>query len=217
MNRRLRFGLLVALVAVLLAAPVTLIVMRAGSGSAAFGDVEEVGRNRISAATLDIEVGSRTAPISVSNLAPGDLVGGQVEFRNAGTLRLRYGLTAAADAAEIADELTWWFLIPDRDSCPTTTAWRSRPAGAIELAGATVVAGVEVLSVSNAGALPARELDVDERDLVCLAVEFALDAPNAAQSTTVRLDLTAAAEQLPLDSEADEVGADADDPREGQP
>ena len=90
MNDRIRIGLIVAVIAVLLVAPVVLIAVRADSGSAAFGDVEQVGRNRLSAATLDIEIGSRTTPITVSDLAPGDLVTGQVEFRNAGTLALRY-------------------------------------------------------------------------------------------------------------------------------
>lgn len=197
MNDRTRLALIVAAVALVLAAPVVLIALRADSGSAAFGDVEQVGRNRLSAATLDIEVGSRTAPIGVTDLAPGDLAAGQVEFRNAGTLPLRYVLEASVSTPRIADDLTWWFRFSDDVTCPSETGWRAGSASDVEVAGRDLVAGVTLASPAG------RRLDIGERHIVCLAVELDIEASNDAQATTVGLELIARAEQIaePLDDE----------------
>lgn len=209
MSRPIRLGLLVLLVAALLATPAVLIAVRADSGSAAFGDVERVGQNRISAARLDIEVGARSAPISVVDLAPGDIVGGQVELRNAGTLPLRYSLEATATTPDIAPHLTWWFAIAVEGVCPTESAWRAGPTDAIRFSGVDVAGGVDVLAIPSGETLPARTLAVAEADLVCLAVDFSVDAPNEAQGKTVGLELIARAEQLASDAGADEAGEES--------
>ncbi|MEZ5227836.1 MAG: hypothetical protein R2710_14520 [Acidimicrobiales bacterium] len=55
----------------LLSTPI-LVVAVGRSSSAAFGDNEQLGVNRVGAATLDIELGKETAVMEISDLAPGD-------------------------------------------------------------------------------------------------------------------------------------------------
>ncbi|MGB5757867.1 MAG: hypothetical protein WBM50_13205, partial [Acidimicrobiales bacterium] len=77
----------------------------ASRSSAAFGDSEILDGNRLGAATLDVEVGRRTAAFLAENLAPGDRVSGQLELENVGTLPLRYQVGAVTDGGPLGDWL----------------------------------------------------------------------------------------------------------------
>lgn len=200
MTSRLRLALLTVVIAGVIGAPGALIALRGQSGSAAFGDVEEIGRNRVSTATLDIASGSRTAPIRVADLAPGDHAAGAVELVNVGSLPLRYSLGVSASAPGAGPWLTWFFLIVDRaGACPTATTWRTRPPGAsTALGGAAVAAGADLAdgSVGAAAAGAERRLDVGGSEFVCIGVALDVGAPNSVQATTVDLTLTAHAQQI---------------------
>lgn len=200
-RRRLRLAALVLLALLVVASPTVLIVARADRGSASFGDTEVVGRNRVAAARLDIAVGERTVPIRADGLAPGDLVAGTVELVNDGTLLLRYALTVSATTTDgLATWLTWTFAPAQGDACPTAAGWRAgAPAGALVVDGDALADGRVVTLVGDpaTGADPGdRTLDVGETDLLCIAAELSVDAPNAVQATVSELRFVALAEQV---------------------
>ena len=64
MNRRTRLILIFIGVLVLLVGPAAAIALRADSGKAAFGDIERIGRNRVSAATVEIALTSPQKALS---------------------------------------------------------------------------------------------------------------------------------------------------------
>jgi hypothetical protein len=200
MNRRIRLTVLVVLAALVVAAPTVLIALRADRGSAAFGDEERMGRNRIASATVDIAVGEHSVPITASGIAPGDLTAGAAEFFNAGSVPLVYAVTARASVGELAPYLTWWFSIAEHGSiCPTASEWeRQPPANRIELDGRALAGDGALPLVGNAasGRDPGdRMLDLGEADLLCVAVALAVDAPNGVQDTTTAIEFVAHAEQ----------------------
>lgn len=194
MNRRpVRVALVALVVLLILGSPTALIVMRAERGNAAFGDAESVGRNRVAAATLDIAVGSRTVPIRADGLAPGDSVAGTIELVNAGTIPLRYSVSVAGTTTNgLGAWLTWSFAPAPADGCPTAAAWATDPP-----AGAVVVPGDRFTDGASVPLAGGRTLDVGVGELLCLAADFSIDAPNAVQATTTELVFTVAAEQIP--------------------
>ncbi len=84
-----------------------LLVFRGERGQAAFGDSQTVGVNRLSSATVDVEIGSRSVSLSSVDLAPGDRVVGSIEVRNEGTLPLRYALVDESATGPLLPWLTW--------------------------------------------------------------------------------------------------------------
>ncbi|MBT9173546.1 MAG: hypothetical protein DDT21_01947 [Syntrophomonadaceae bacterium] len=67
-----------------------------GATMALFTDSVTNAGNAFTAGTVDIEVGDDpTVPVHVYNMAPGDTYNGSFTVRNAGTLELRYSVSAA--------------------------------------------------------------------------------------------------------------------------
>lgn len=202
-RRRGRIVATTLVVAAVVGAPTLVLAWRSERGGASFGDSEQVGRNRLAAATLDIEVGDRTTPLIGERVAPGDLLTAAIELVNAGTVPLRYALTVSARGeAALGPWLTWSFTPAVAGVCPSVAAWRS---GGVP--DATVVAGDRLLDVAvpvlgdpAPGADPGdRVLAIDAREQLCVAMEVDLSAPNSVQDATAELTVVANAEQLTSD------------------
>ena len=203
---RLRSTVIVLAVIAALSAPAIFVVASARQSSASFGDNEQVGRNDLSAARLDIEVGASSEPIVGFDLAPGDVRRGSLELVNDGTIDLRYALasTRIQDAAplSLARWLVWTFSWSDGRACTDIPA---DGRDAITVTGSDLAAGRSVAGDPTVGADPGdRVLASGESDLLCLQVSFAIEATNDVQSTTISQEFVARAEQA-LDANGDET------------
>ncbi|MEM1333739.1 MAG: hypothetical protein AAGG08_09800 [Actinomycetota bacterium] len=202
--RQLRSVVVVAVVLVVMAGPAIFIALRAAQGSAEFADDETIGDNLITAARVDIGIGTRTVPLVGANLAPGDVRRGSIELTNDGTVGLRYALRGeevGASNRELASWMTWraqW--AGPSAACPSTLG-----AEATVIDGAVLGAGGPLLGDAATGPDPGdRVLRPGERDLLCLEVSLDLAAPNSVQSGSIVQPIVAEAEQL-----IDTVGADS--------
>lgn len=168
-----------------------LLLTNAERGSAAFGDNETVGVNRLSAATVDIEPGSTGVPIVASNLAPGDRLVGSIAVENVGTLPVRYALVSDGTAGPLAPWLSWeiWPRSGTCDSEPEPTDLLSEGPLPTE-PGAAVFGDVTI------GLDPGdRILHPGESEEFCTAVTLVLGAPDTVQAQTVRQEFVVVAEQ----------------------
>ncbi len=188
--------LVVALAA--LAGPLV-VTMHSARGSAAFGDSERIGVNRLSSATVDIESGDRTVTIQALDLAPGDRATGSIEVRNVGTLPLRYAIVTEPSSDPLTQWLAWTIWSAE------TTA--SCATGRIE---GEVLIRDRKLRATGAGPEPDRAvvgdslvgLDVGDRiiqpgavDLLCTSVTLSLDTPDSIQARRLVQELSVVAEQ----------------------
>lgn len=73
--------------------------------AALFTDVARNEGSTIDAGTIDVASAPVTFDLDASGLVPGDVVATAIEFRNDGSLELRYALTSVVDAAQLADLL----------------------------------------------------------------------------------------------------------------
>jgi spore coat-associated protein N len=62
-----------------------------------FTDSSEVTGNSFTTGTVDLTATPATAAVSMTNMAPGDLVVGSVTVGNSGSLEYRYAMTSTAD------------------------------------------------------------------------------------------------------------------------
>jgi len=70
-----------------------------GATMAVFTDTETSVGNTFTAGTVDITVGTTTLAVNSGNMAPGDTRSGSFEVTNAGTLALRFDVTAVGAGA----------------------------------------------------------------------------------------------------------------------
>ncbi len=165
------------------------ILVRAQRGQAAFGAAQRLGTYRLDAGTLDIEVGTRTTPIVVSNIAPGDRMVGSVELLNAGSLPLRYSLSFETSAQPLTGLLSW--DIWTASACEPGPS----PAEALVSDRRLTAGSVALLGDPASGEDPGdRTIDPGAVELVCFAATMAIDAPDSAQGVASRHELTVAAE-----------------------
>ena len=207
MTHRLRSIVTVLIVIAVMVAPAALIALHARSGAASFGDNERVGRNSLSAARIDIAIGSKTAPVVGVDLAPGDLRRGSLEVINDGSIDLRFSVSSTEatepSAQSLAPWLEWRFdWSPDDQSCNSRTA---SAAGSTPIPGSRLADGTAVAGDRSTGADPGdRVLAPGERDVLCIEMNFALDAPNDVQAATISQEFAFDAEQA-----IDGAGADS--------
>ncbi|MBT8241289.1 MAG: hypothetical protein KJN63_08690 [Acidimicrobiia bacterium] len=192
MSPRVTIAALMIFAVAALAGPI-LLVVGADEGSAAFGDNETVGVNRLSSATVDIEPGEDIVPITATNLAPGDRVTGSIAVNNIGTLAVRYAIVSDARPDPLSDWLRWeiW-LRSDSDQCTQQPApGELLVDGDLFEPGSSVVLGDVTIGL-DAGD---RILQPGEGEALCTAVTLSLDAPDEVQARTVRHELVVVAEQ----------------------
>lgn len=70
-----------------------------GATMAIFTDMEQSLGNTFAAGTVDITVGTTTLAVNSDNIDPGDTKTGSFSVTNAGTLELRYSVSAATSGA----------------------------------------------------------------------------------------------------------------------
>ncbi len=119
-RRRLLAALVVAAGLVALAGPVLVLTGAARGRAEPSGDPFGAGLGadgRLAAATLDVEAGQRTAPITVRALAPGDRATGSIEIVNAGDLPLHYALLLSPTGAPVESWLRWDLWLAPAQGC----------------------------------------------------------------------------------------------------
>jgi hypothetical protein len=185
----LRLGVLTFLLLVLAALAGPLLLALGSRSSATFGASEDLGQNRLGAATLDLTVGTRTVSITAPNMAPGDREVGQIELVNSGDLPLRYTLLSDADTSALLPLLRWDLWI-EPGGCG------SEPRGLELVSGATLTSGsAAVIGDPTTGTQAGdRVLGAGERELICIAVELPAGAADAVQATTLAHQFVAVAE-----------------------
>jgi hypothetical protein len=161
---------------------------RGSLSSAAFADSEVLESNHLGAATLDLEIGNGTATFRAENMAPGDVVSGQLELVNAGSLPLLFAVTAAGDG----DRLAEWLRLSVWRSDATCSADAPGPLLAADIVltpSLTVLVGNVASPLASAGT----QLSVGDSTNVCLGALLLLDAPNAVQGRQTEIDLVVVA------------------------
>jgi len=211
-RRRLLAALVVTAGLLALAGPVLVLTGAARGRAQSSGDPFGAGLGadgRLSAATLDVEAGQRTAPIAVGALAPGDRATGSIEIVNAGELPLHYALLVSPQGETVESWLRWDLWLAPARGCGGATPEPSDPG--LFRAGAVLDGTGEIALIgrSDPGFDPGdRVLGVGQRELLCLAVTLPLDAPDAVQGAAVTPRFVAAAEHhLVGASAADGSGA----------
>lgn len=169
-----------------------LLLTSAERGSAAFGDNETIGVNRLSAATVDIEPGSTGVPITATNLAPGDRIVGSIAVHNAGTLPVRYALVSDGSIGPLSPWLSWEIWPRSSSTCDADP----EPAELLSEGPLPTDPGSAVFGDVNVGLDPGdRVLRPGQSEELCTAVTLMLRAPDEVQAQTQRQDFVVVAEQ----------------------
>lgn len=190
-----RRTVVVALAAFLLAALAGPIALVFGSDrtQAAFGDSETLGVNRLSSATVDVEIGLQSVAITAEALAPGDRAVGSIEIRNEGTLPIRYAIVSSITDDPLTAWLSW-DLWPA--SSPTRCAEMPSPSDLLVSGRVLSSATDSVLGDATVGPDPGdRILDPDTTETMCVGATFDLAAPDAVQNRRLEQQFTVVAEQ----------------------
>lgn len=168
-----------------------LVLTSAERGSAAFGDNETIGVNRLSSATVDVEPGSTGVPIIASNLAPGDRVTGLLAVRNVGSLPVRYALVSEGTSGLLSQWLAWQ-IWPRSGSCEAPPAGDSLLVdGVLPEDERTAVFGDLAVGLDPGD----RVLQPGQSEELCTAVTLVLGAPDDVQAQTFRHEFVVVAEQ----------------------
>lgn len=195
MRHRITTVALVAFLLAALAGPIALI-LRTDRSQAAFGDSETLGVNRLSSATVEVEVGDRTARIESENLAPGDRSVGSIEVVNAGTLPIRYALVTDLSADPLGRWLTWELWEKARGQSCESDGAPADPLIAGLVLGSDGRTSEPILGDVAVGLDPGdRILQPDSAEVLCVAVTFDLAAPDTVQDRQIDQAFTIVAEQ----------------------
>ena len=157
--------------------------------SATFADSEVLDSNYLGAATLDLEGGVDNAAVAAENLAPGDSVSGQLELTNAGSLPLRFGLSAFADGSILGDWLLFE-LWPGSGVCSPGQPGERIASNVLLSPTPTVLLEVSALAAGSSPQL----LLPGESATLCLGASLPLSAPNEVQGRRLEVTITMVAE-----------------------
>lgn len=207
-RRRLLVVVAAGLLAIVAVAVPVIVILVSRTSSASFADAEVLSANRLGAATLDIDVaatpggpgesggggsgvGARVAGealFSATNLAPGDVVSGQLEMTNAGTVPLRYGLLAFSDGGVLEEWLRFevW--------AGTGTCSPNQPGARVIEDVRVGLASVPLVEIARSDGV--NVLEPGESFLWCIGATLSLDTPNEAQGAKLDVTLTVPAEQV---------------------
>ncbi len=198
MTRRL-LPVAIGLAALAVMAIPLVLTMGSERGSAAFGDSERIGANRLSSATVDIESGERTLTMVGTNLAPGDRLTGSIEVRNVGSLPLRYAIVSDLSDDPLAQWLGWTIWPGDgRTGCGADRIGaepliRDRTLGTTD---ADSVSRIALVGDPLVGLDPGdRIIQPGSTDVLCTRVTLSLEAPDSVQARRVVQELVVVAEQ----------------------
>lgn len=172
------------------------VLVGADRGEAAFGDGETFGLNELASASVVVEVGEQTLLLDAGAMAPGDRLSGRFALTNAGTLPIRYSVTAEAeDASSPLLTVLQWSLWVESERTPCS----SPPASGLLFEGLTFARSVnpEVL-VGNPAVGPDpgdRVLEPAASESLCVQVALPLGVADVLQGSSARVDITVIGEQ----------------------
>ncbi len=127
-------------------AGLSLVALGSLTTNALFSDTETTDSAAFVTGTIDLVTtpgGAATVDFNAGNMAPGDTVYGRARVRNAGSLQLRYAMSADADntdGKDLRDQLD--FSVYAASTRPTAQRRRRRLRGNVRGAGAAAPIGV---------------------------------------------------------------------------
>jgi hypothetical protein len=154
------------------------ILVLAGESGANFADTEVFEPNRLGAGTVDIERGKTVRSLGVEDLAPGDVVTGDLELTNTGTFPVLVGVDAAVEGAALGNWLTFDFWLASASCAAEAPSPRN------------LLLGPSFRTVIDLDADGARTLEPEAMVRLCVEARLSLDTPNSVQQQAVDLDLT---------------------------
>jgi hypothetical protein len=168
-----------------------------GLSSALFSDTDTLGSNSFTSGSVTIGTNPGTAAVSAGNMAPGDVVYGNVAVNNNGSLRFRYAVTASADDTDGKNLRSQLRISAYSGVTPFNCA--AGNVGGGTLLGGPVAVGSSVQLVGNIADVndPGnRELSAAAGEDLCFRVALPLATGNAFQNATSEITLTFDAEQV---------------------
>ena len=167
-----------------------------GLSSALFTDTQALGANDFTSGTVRISTAPVNTAVSAGNMAPGDVVTGNVQVDNAGSLRMRYAISASADDPDTKGLRSQLRLSIYSGVTPGNCALGNLGAGTL-LGGPTGLATPAALVGSSTTGFQAgdRTLNATASENLCVQVSLPLATGNAYQNATSTITLTFDAEQ----------------------
>ena len=168
-----------------------------GGSLAVFTDTATVPANTFTAGTIDISTAPASALVTYSAMAPGDTTTQSLVVTNAGTLALRYAITASATNADtlgLKDQLT--LVVKTIDV--TTPASACNDFDGTQLYTGDLdsgVGGVLVGDVAQGAQAGDRALAAAATETLCFRVSLPLATGNTFQGATTTATFTFTAEQ----------------------
>lgn len=162
---------------------------------ALFTDTADVTDNQFTTGTVDISTSPTTALVSYSNMAPGDSKTGALTVSNAGSLALRYAVTATAtnsDSKNLREELDLVIKTVDADATVPCDAFDGTLLFTGDLDG---TAGVVLGDVAQGAQLGDRTLASGVSETLCFRASLPTSTGNSFQGATTTASFTFTAEQ----------------------
>lgn len=173
-----------------------LLAVLAGAASALFTSTASVGSNAFTTGTVVISTNPSTALVTFNGMAAGDQVTNPLTVSNAGSLDLRYAVTATATNAD-AKALMSQLVLTIKSGVTTCTNAGFSGSGTQVYTGALgSVAGINVIGNPAPGADTGdRALSGSTNEALCFNVSLPLTSGNAYQNATTTATFTFNAEQ----------------------
>jgi spore coat-associated protein N len=163
---------------------------------AIFTDSEDLNANSFTTGTLVLGLNPVTALFAVNNMAPGDTVSKPLTVSDAGTLGLRYAVTAAAtnaDAKNLRDQLD--FTVFSGVSAANCTAGTTA-GGTVLFGPAAIGSAAGIFGNPTQGAQAGdRPLGAGSGESLCFVADLPLSTDNTFQAASTTVTFTFAAEQ----------------------
>lgn len=157
---------------------------------AVWTDSASVGANTFASGSVDISTNPTTALVSYSAMAPGDKVTAPITVTNAGTLQLRYAISASISGSTVlSDGLTLTIK-----SGVTTCSNAGFGTDGTQLYTGSLTAGA-VGSSTQGSQAGDRTLNASATETLCFQVQLPSGAANSLQSLSATATFTFASEQ----------------------
>ncbi len=163
---------------------------------AVFTDSADVTANTFTTGTVDISTNPATALVTYSAMAPGDTTTQSLVVTNAGTLALRYAVTASAtnaDTLDLRSQLT--LVIKTIDVTTPVSACNDFDGTQLYSGDLDGTAGVIFGAVAQGADAGDRPLAAAATETLCFRVSLPLATGNAFQGSTTTATFTFNAEQ----------------------
>ena len=174
----------------------TLVGLTSVVTGAVFADTKTVDSSFVTG-TVALGAAPVSAPLSLSNMAPGDKVTAPIEIANTGTLAERYALLAKTDAAT-SDALAGQLVLNVKSGVTNCTSASFAADGASLYSGVLAsFSGVKVLGDSAVGAQTGdRTLAAGAKETLCAQVSLPIATDKTFQGKTANASLIFNSEQI---------------------